>query len=120
MRANADFFLIGHVQQPACIKMTLLYTQRVSFFSFSLYFPQMYDTTTAANKAAVLAGSLAGAVALLAYKYNDRPVFAEARTDLPSMQSHPLIGSLIYVNRNKKRFPEFVMEEFEALSTMTL
>ncbi|KAI8140191.1 cytochrome P450 [Fennellomyces sp. T-0311] len=79
----------------------------------------MYDTTTT-NKATILGGSIVAIVALLALKYNDRPVFAEARKDMASFRSHPLLGSLIYVNRNKNRIHEFILEEFESQNKSTI
>ncbi|KAI8138498.1 cytochrome P450 [Fennellomyces sp. T-0311] len=79
----------------------------------------MYDSTTA-SKAAILGGSITAAIALLALKYNDRPVFAEARKDIPAVRNHPLVGSLFYVTGNRDRLPEFLTEQFEALDTTTM
>ncbi|KAI8138496.1 cytochrome P450 [Fennellomyces sp. T-0311] len=79
----------------------------------------MYDPTSA-TKAAILSGSLAVTLAFLALKYNDRPIFAEQRKDIPTSQTYPLFGSLVHVLRNKDRLQEYFTEEFEALDSLTM
>ncbi|KAI8137577.1 cytochrome P450 [Fennellomyces sp. T-0311] len=79
----------------------------------------MYDTT-AVNKATILGGSLVAVAAILVLKYNNSSAFAEARRNIPTVRSHPLLGSIVHVFRNKHRFLEFLTEEFDTLDTMTI
>ncbi|KAI9495238.1 cytochrome P450 [Zychaea mexicana] len=74
------------------------------------------------KQTAILGGGSAIALVagLLALKYNDRPLFAEERNDMTLFRGHPLIGSLLYMIRNKARLVDYISDEFESNDVTTL
>lgn len=81
----------------------------------------MAITTDPTIQAIGVTGAAASAViALLALKYNDRPLFYEHIKDIPHVKGIPLLGNLPIVLKNLPRFYDFTTENLENLDTLTL
>ncbi|KAI9309683.1 cytochrome P450 [Cunninghamella echinulata] len=65
-------------------------------------------------------GASAAILGALAYKYPNRLVFTDARSDILSIGGYPLIGVTPDIIANKERMQELFMENFDKIKEMTL
>ncbi|KAI7886269.1 cytochrome P450, partial [Lichtheimia hyalospora FSU 10163] len=61
----------------------------------------------------------AATISVLALKYHNRAIFYEPPDDIPMIEGHPLIGTLLSQIMNKDRSHDVDCEAFERLNTLT-